>query len=273
MPQLPFDEVAARCPVIRRHIIRMLHAAGSGHPGGSLSAVELTTALYFHFLRQDPANPTAPDRDRFILSKGHGVPVQYACLAEAGYFPVDELLTLRKLNSRLQGHPVKGSVPGIEASTGALGQGLSIACGHALAGKLDGRDFRVYCLLGDGEINEGQVWEAALFAAHHRLDNLIAIVDSNRIQLDGYTRDILETEPLPAKWQAFGWYVQEIDGNDLRQVFDAYEVALAHTGSPVAIVARTIKGKGVSFMEDQVDWHGVAPNDAQAAAALAELGG
>lgn len=271
MPQLSVADVAAQCRVVRRHIITMLHEAGSGHPGGSLSATELVTALYFHFLKQSPETAAAPDRDRFILSKGHAVPVQYACMAERGYFPVEELRTLRKIDSRLQGHPVKGTLPGIEASTGALGQGLSIACGHAAAGKLDGLDFHVWCLLGDGEINEGQVWEAALFAAHHELDNLIAIVDANRIQLDGRTSDILKTEPLVDKWQAFGWHVIEIDGNDLAQVFAAYEAARAQTGRPTCIVARTVKGKGVSFMEDKVEWHGVAPNDEQAAAALAEL--
>ena len=179
MQKLSPAECAEKCKVIRRHIIEMLHRAGSGHPGGSLSATELVTALYFHFLEQDPAQPEAPERDRFILSKGHAVPVQYACMAERGYFPLAELATLRCINSRLQGHPVKGALPGVEASTGALGQGLSIACGHALAARLDSRPFHVWCLLGDGEINEGQVWEAAMFAAHQKLDNLIAIVDAN----------------------------------------------------------------------------------------------
>lgn len=272
MPQLSPSEVAAKCQVVRRQIIEMLHLAGSGHPGGSLSATELVTALYFHFLNQSPETAEAPDRDRFILSKGHAVPVQYACMAERGYFPVEELQTLRKIDSRLQGHPVKGTLPGIEASTGALGQGLSIACGHAAAGKLDGLDFHVWCMLGDGEINEGQVWEAALFAAHQKLDNLIAIVDANQIQLDGRTEEILNTEPLVDKWQAFGWHVIEIDGHDLEQIFAAYEAAMSHTGRPVCIVARTIKGKGVSFMENNVEWHGVAPDAEQTKAALAEIG-
>ncbi len=272
MTKLSPAEVAAKCRVIRRHIIEMLHVAGSGHPGGSLSATELVTSLYFHFLEQDPADPEAPGRDRFILSKGHGVPVQYACMAEAGYFPVAELSTLRCIDSRLQGHPVKGTLPGIEASTGALGQGLSIACGHALAGRIDGRGYHVWCMLGDGEINEGQIWEAAMFAAHQGLDNLIAIVDANQIQLDGRCEDILDTEPLPDKWRAFGWRVMEIDGHDVEAVFAAYEEALAHTGSPICIVARTVKGKGVSFMENEVEWHGVAPNDEETERALAEIG-
>lgn len=272
MPQLSSAECAGQCRVIRRHIIEMLHRAGSGHPGGSLSATEMVTALYFHFLDQDPAAPEAPDRDRFILSKGHAVPVQYACMAERGYFPVSELATLRCIDSRLQGHPVKGTLPGIEASTGALGQGLSIACGHAAAGKLDGSGYHVWCMLGDGEINEGQVWEAALFAAHHKLDNLIAIVDANGIQLDGYTNEVLNTAPLAAKWQAFGWHVVEIDGNDMEQVFSAFAEAREHVGAPTCVVAHTVKGKGVSFMENEVEWHGVAPNDDEMKRALAEIG-
>jgi len=263
-----------QCRTIRRHIIEMLERAGSGHPGGSLSATEVVTALYFHFLRQDPQAPDDPDRDRFILSKGHAVPVQYACMAERGYFPKAELATLRCIDSRLQGHPVKGTLPGIEASTGSLGQGLSIACGHALAARLDGRDYRVYCLLGDGEIDEGQVWEAALFAAHHKLANLVAVVDANGVQLDGYTKDILNLEPLADKWRAFGFEVLEIDGNDMTQVFAALDQASTHTGDkPFCIIARTVKGMGVSFMENEVEWHGVAPNREQAAAALAEIGG
>jgi transketolase len=273
MERLSAAECQAMCRTLRRHIIEMLAAAGSGHPGGSLSAVEVVTALYFHFLRQDPQQPDDPERDRFILSKGHAVPVQYAAMAERGYFPTAELATLRKIDSRLQGHPVKGSLPGIEASTGALGQGLSIAAGHALAAKLDGRDYKTFCMLGDGEIDEGQVWEAALFAAHQQLDNLIAIVDANGVQLDGYTDDILGLEPLPAKWRAFGWQVIEFDGNDLEQVFMALEQATRNEGSqPVCLISRTVKGKGVSFMENEVEWHGVAPNAEQAAAALAEIG-
>lgn len=272
MFQLTPAECVKTCRTIRKHIIEMLCAAGSGHPGGSLSATEIVTALYFHHLRHDPTRPDDPDRDRFILSKGHAVPVQYACMAETGYFPVEELATLRRIDSRLQGHPVKGSPPGIEASTGALGQGLSIGVGHALAGRLDGRDYTVWVMLGDGEINEGQVWEAALFAAHHRLDNLVAIVDANGFQLDGATREILDTEPLVDKWRAFGWATVEIDGHDMDAIFEALTFARSHRGSPFCIVARTVKGKGVSFMENDVEWHGVAPNAEQAAQALAELG-
>jgi len=256
---------------VRKHIIRMLGEAGSGHPGGSLSAVEIVTALYFHVLRHDPRRPDWPDRDRFILSKGHGVPVQYACLAEAGYFPVEELKTLRKINSRLQGHPVKGTVPGIEASTGSLGQGLSIALGHALAGKLDGKDYRVYVMIGDGESDEGQIWEAALFGAHHKLDNLVAILDYNKIQLDGRLEEILELAPLADKWRAFGWHVLEIDGHDLAAILAAFAEAERTKGKPSILIAHTIKGKGVSFMEDDVEWHGIAPNAEQVERALAEL--
>ncbi|MBI2297466.1 MAG: transketolase [Armatimonadetes bacterium] len=272
MPVLSAAECVAKCKVVRRHIIEMLAAAGSGHPGGSLSATEIVTALYFHHLRHDPHHPDDPDRDRFILSKGHAVPVQYACMAECGYFPISELATLRCIDSRLQGHPVKGTLPGIEASTGSLGQGLSIANGHALAGRIDGRAYNVFVRLGDGEIDEGQVWEAALFAAHHSLDNLIAIVDANRIQLDGFTADILNTEPLPEKWRAFGWETVEIDGHDMDAVFAALEQGKAHRESPFCIVARTVKGKGVSFMENEPEWHGVAPNADEKARALAEIG-
>jgi transketolase len=249
----------------------MLGEAGSGHPGGSLSMAEIVTALYFHVLRHDPQRPDWPDRDRFILSKGHGVPVQYACLAEAGYFPVEELRTLRKINSRLQGHPVKNTAPGIEASTGALGQGLSIALGHALAGKLDGKDYRVYVMIGDGESDEGQIWEAALFGAHHQIDNLVAILDYNKLQLDGRIEDILELAPLADKWRAFNWHVLEIDGHDLPAILDAFAEAERTKGKPTMIIAHTVKGKGVSFMENDVEWHGVAPNAEQVERALAEL--
>lgn len=271
MQKLNLQELAAKTKTVRKHIIRMLGEAGSGHPGGSLSAAEIVTALYFHVLRHDPQRPDWPDRDRFILSKGHGVPVQYACLAEAGYFPVEELKTLRKINSRLQGHPVKGTVPGIEASTGSLGQGLSIALGHALAGKLDGKDYRVYVMIGDGESDEGQIWEAALFGAHHRLDNLVAILDYNKIQLDGRVEEILELAPLADKWRAFGWHVIEIDGHDLAAILEAFAEAERTKGKPSILIAHTIKGKGVSFMEDDVEWHGIAPNAEQVKRALAEL--
>ncbi|HSJ23996.1 MAG TPA: transketolase [Longimicrobiales bacterium] len=265
------DALRDRARILRRHIVEMLHASASGHPGGSLSAVELVTALYFGgVLRHDPENPDWQDRDRFILSKGHGVPVQYAAMAESGYFPVSELRTLRRIDSRLQGHPVLGSLPGIEASTGSLGQGLSIGLGMALAGRLDRKDFRVFVLLGDGECQEGQIWEAAMAAGHHRPDNLIAIVDYNKFQLDGAIEDIIGLEPLAAKWQSMGWTTREIDGHDIEQVMDALAWATA-AGEPACIIAHTVKGKGVSFMEGDNAYHGVAPTDDELGVALGEL--
>jgi len=262
----------------------MLAAAGSGHPGGSLSAVEILSALYFRILRHNPAAPLWPDRDRFILSKGHAVPVLYAVLAECGYFPEEELMTLRKLGSRLQGHafayfppgteglcaPIQ-SPPGIEMCAGSLGQGLSYSIGQALAARLDGRDYRVYCLMGDGELDEGQVWEAAMAAAHYALDNLVAIIDRNRIQNDGFVDDIMRTDPLPAKWQSFGWHVIEVDGHNVSQLIDAFEAARTVKGKPTVIIAHTIKGKGVSFMENTASWHGRAPTPEEAERALVEL--
>jgi transketolase len=249
----------------------MLHAAASGHPGGSLSAVEIVTALYFGgILRYDAQRPDWEDRDRFVLSKGHGVPVQYAAMAEAGYLPVEELRTLRQIDSRLQGHPVLGSLPGIEASTGSLGQGLSIGLGMALAARLSRKDFRVFVMLGDGECQEGQVWEAAMAAGHHRPDNLIAIVDYNKFQLDGAVEEIIGLEPFAAKWQSMGWQTREIDGHDMEQVLDALEWSTA-AGAPACIIAHTIKGKGVSFMEGDNAYHGVAPSDDELGQALGEL--
>jgi transketolase len=260
-----------RATRIRRHIVEMLAAAASGHPGGSLSAVEIVTALYFGgYLRYDAANPVWPGRDRFILSKGHGVPVQYAALAEAGFLPVEELATLRRIDSRLQGHPVLGTAPGIEASTGSLGQGLSIGLGMALAARIDGADWNVFVMLGDGECQEGQVWEAALAAGHQRPANLIAIVDYNKFQLDGAIEEIIGLKPFARKWDAMGWFVREIDGHDLTQVVAALDWALAQDG-PACIVAHTIKGKGVSFMEGDNAYHGVAPTEEELARALAEL--
>jgi transketolase len=267
------DALRDRARVIRRHIVEMLHEAASGHPGGSLSAVEIVTALYFGgVLRHDPERPEWPERDRFVLSKGHGVPVQYAALALAGYFPIEELSTLRKIDSRLQGHPVLGTAPGIEASTGSLGQGLSIGLGMALAARLDRRDARVFVLLGDGECQEGQVWEAAMAAGHHRPDNLVAIVDYNKFQLDGATEDIIGLEPLAAKWEAMGWATREIDGHDMQQVLDALAWSM-DAGEPACIIAHTVKGKGVSFMEGENAYHGVAPSDDELARALGELEG
>jgi transketolase len=262
-----------RARTIRRHIVEMLHEAASGHPGGSLSAVEIVTALYFGgLLRYDPRQPDWPDRDRFVLSKGHGVPVQYAAMAEAGYFDVAELRTLRRVDTRLQGHPVLGSLPGIEASTGSLGQGLSIGLGMALAARMDRRDFRVFVLLGDGECQEGQVWEAAMAAGHHRPGNLVAIVDYNKFQLDGAIDDIIAVEPFAQKWESMGWTTREIDGHDVEQVMEALEWAVAQK-VPACIIAHTVKGKGVSFMEGENAYHGVAPSDDELGRALGELEG
>jgi len=264
-------ELAEKARVIRRHIIEMLGEAGSGHPGGSLSAADIVTALYFKEMRLDPTRPDWPDRDRFVLSKGHAAPVLYAALAERGYFPTEELATLRKLGSRLQGHPDMKKLPGVEISTGSLGQGLSVANGMALAARLDGRDYRVYALLGDGEIQEGQVWEAAMAAAYYALENLAVFIDYNGLQIDGPVNEVLAPEPVPEKWRAFGWHVVEIDGHDFRQILAALAEGRHTRGQPTAIVARTVKGKGVSFMENRVDWHGVAPKGDQIVQALKEL--
>jgi len=256
---------------IRRHIVAMVGEAGSGHPGGSLSAADIVTALYFEVMRVDPQRPDWPDRDRFVLSKGHAAPVLYAALAEKGYFPVEKLLTLRKLGSPLQGHPDMRKVPGVEMSTGSLGQGLSAALGMALAGRLDRCDYRVYALLGDGEIQEGQVWEAAMAAAHYKLDHIIAFLDYNGLQIDGPINQVMSPEPVADKWRAFGWAVQEIDGHDFGQILAAVSKAQQTKGRPNMIIAKTIKGKGVSFMENQVGWHGSAPKPEQVEQALAEL--
>jgi transketolase len=249
----------------------MIHAAHSGHPGGSLSATDIVTALYFHFMRVDPARPDWQDRDRFILSKGHACPVWYASLARKGYFPVEELLTLRRINSILQGHPDMRKTPGVDMTTGSLGQGLSAGIGMALGLKLDKKSARVYVVLGDGEMDEGQSWEAMMTAAKYHLDNLIAIVDYNNLQLDGTCDQVMPIEPLCAKWQAFNWQVFEMDGNDMVQVVETIEAARAVLGKPSVIIAHTVKGKGVSFMENECDWHGRAPDDKQYAQALREL--
>ncbi|APC07423.1 transketolase [Moorella thermoacetica] len=256
---------------IRRDIVRMVGAAGSGHPGGSLSAVEIMTALYFKVMRLDPERPDWPERDRFVLSKGHAAPVLYAALAERGFFAVDKLDTLRRLGSPLQGHPDRKSLPGVEVSTGSLGHGLAVANGMALAGRLDGRDYRVYVLLGDGELEEGMVWEGAMAAAHYRLDNLTAIVDHNHLQIDGRVEEVMSPEPVADKFRAFGWEVMTIDGHDFGQILDALERAREVKGKPTVIIAETIKGKGVSFMENQAGWHGKAPKPEEVEKALAEL--
>ena len=256
---------------MRREIIKMLAASGSGHPGGSLSATDIIAELFYETMNIDPEQPQKPDRDRFVLGKGHAAPALYAALALRGFFPVEELAQLRKLGSRLQGHPDMHKTPGVDMSTGSLGQGISAACGMALAAKKDGLNNNVYVLLGDGENEEGEVWEAAMFAAHYQLDNLIVFLDHNHLQIDGNPQDVLSPEPLNEKWRAFGWKVLEIDGHDIAQIKQA--LAQAHTvkGCPVMIIAETVKGKGVSFMENQAGWHGVAPNAEQAEQALAEL--
>jgi transketolase len=268
---LSIPEMQAVTKKLRRHIVSMIGKAGSGHPGGSLSAVEILTALYFRVMNHRPEDPHWPDRDRFILSKGHAAPVLYATLAECGYFPVEELLTLRQLDSRLQGHTDRKLTPGVEMSAGSLGQGLSFSVGVALAGRLDKKDYTVYALLGDGECDEGQVWEAAMAAAHFKVDNLVAIIDKNGLQIDGWTRDVMNLDPLNGKWAGFGWEVLDIDGHDLEQVIGALEKAKKVRGRPAVIIAHTIKGKGVSFMENNVAFHGNAPNAEQLAQALKEL--
>ncbi len=255
----------------RVDVIKMLAEAGSGHPGGSLSEIEILASLYGHVMKHDTENIDMPDRDRLVLSKGHGIPGLYAVMANVGYWERDELLTLRKLDSRFQGHPDRVRIPAIETSTGSLGQGLSVAVGLALASNLDGRSFRVYCIIGDGESQEGQIWEAAMSAHKFKLDNLVCILDNNKAQIDGYVKDVMPIEPIADKWKAFGWHVISIDGHDFDQIIAACEEAMKIKGKPTFILADTLKGKGVSFMENIVDWHGVAPNAEQAELALKEL--
>ena len=255
----------------RREILEMTTRAGSGHPGGSLSSIDVLTALYFHHIRVDPKNPKWEDRDRFILSKGHSCPALYAVLAERGFFSKEILSTLRRYGSILQGHPDMNRTPGIEMSTGSLGQGLSVSCGIALAGKLDGRDYRVYCLMGDGEIDEGSIWEAAMIAPHFKLGNLIGIIDRNMLQIDGTTEYVVRLEPLSDKWKAFGWSVVEVDGHDMLQILDALDAASRANDVPTVIIAKTIKGKGVSFMENQLQYHGQSLTEEELARALEEL--
>jgi transketolase len=272
MSQPDLAHIAHVCQAMRRDIIEMIAAAGSGHPGGSLSAVEIVATLYTSVMRHDPADPAAPDRDRFVLSKGHAAPVLYAALAESGYFPREELVTLRKLGSRLQGHPDMRKLPGVEVSAGSLGQGLAIANGMALALRLDGNTApTVFCLMGDGELQEGSVWEAAMAAAHYRLGNVVAIVDLNGLQIDGPTCEVMDLGDVPDKFAAFGWTVIVCDGHSIVDLYDALEAAKANAEGPTVIVARTMKGRGVSFMENLCDWHGKAPNADEAARALAEL--
>ena len=256
---------------IRKSIIEMTYEAKSGHPGGSLSIVEILTVLYFDEMNIDPENPHKENRDRLILSKGHSAPGLYATLAERGYFPKSELTSLRKFGSRLQGHPDMRKLPGVEMSTGSLGQGLSVANGMALSAKLDNVNYRVYAILGDGEVQEGQVWEAAMSAAHYKLDNVCAFLDHNNLQIDGNVCDIKGVEPLDKKWEAFGWHVISINGHDYNEIFSALEKSKSIKGKPTIIVAKTTKGKGVSFMENVCNFHGVAPNKEEMEKALEEL--
>ncbi len=265
------DELQSIAKKIRRNIITMIGTAGSGHPGGSLSAVEILTTLYFKILRHNPSYLEWEDRDRFILSKGHAAPVLYATLGESGYLPESELCTLRNIDSRLQGHPECHLTPGVEMSAGALGQGLSFGIGVSLAARLNNKSYYTYVLLGDGECDEGQIWESAMAAAHFRLNRLIAIIDNNGIQIDGWNKDVMNLEPLPAKWKSFNWNTIEVNGHDIRQLINAFDQAKQSNDQPTVIIAHTVKGKGISFMENNPDFHGKAPNAEEMKKALKEL--
>ena len=269
MDKLKLQKMAVE---VRKGIVTSVHSAKAGHPGGSLSAADIFTYLYFEEMNIDPANPKAEDRDRFVLSKGHTAPGLYSALALRGYFPVEQLKTLRHVGSILQGHPDMKHIPGVDMSSGSLGQGLSAAVGMALAAKMSGKDYRTYCLCGDGEIQEGQVWEAAMFAGHRKLDNLLVIVDNNNLQIDGSVAEVCSPYPIDEKFAAFGFHVININGNDFDEIDKAFKEAKATKGMPTAIIAHTVKGKGVSFMEDQAGWHGKAPNDEEYAIAMDELG-
>lgn len=264
-------ELKKQANEIRKSIVSSVHSAKAGHPGGSLSAAEIFTYLYFEEMNVDPKDPKKPGRDRFVLSKGHTAPGYYAALAHKGFFPVEDLLTLRHLGSYLQGHPCMQHIPGVDMSSGSLGQGISAAVGMAIAGKLDNADYRVYTLLGDGEIQEGQVWEASMLAAHRKLDNLVVIVDNNGLQIDGNIADVNSPYPIDKKFEAFNFHVINIDGHDFEAIRAAFAEAKTVKGQPTAIIAKTVKGKGVSFMENQASWHGTAPNDEQYAVAMADL--
>ena len=268
MNKLELQKVANE---VRKGIITSVHAAKAGHPGGSLSAADIFTYLYFEEMNVDPKDPKKADRDRFVLSKGHTAPGLYSALAQKGYFPVEDLETFRHLGSYLQGHPDMKHIPGVDMSSGSLGQGISAAVGMAIAGKMDNADYRVYTLLGDGEIQEGQVWEASMMAGFRKLDNLVVIVDNNNLQIDGAIDEVCSPYPIDKKFEAFNFHVINIDGNDFDQIDAAFKEAKATKGMPTAIIAHTVKGKGVSFMENQVGWHGTAPNDEQYAVAMEEL--
>ncbi len=268
-----YKELEEKAAKVRVDIVRAIYHAGSGHPGGSLSCADIVTALYFEVMHADPDNPKMKERDKLIMSKGHAGPAQYAALAERGYYPVKEMMTLRKLGSDFQGHPSMHKVKGIEMSTGSLGQGFAAAGGMALANRLDGNPGRIYAVLGDGEIQEGIIWEAAMSAAHYKLDNLCAVLDWNGLQIDGRNEDVMTVAPVADKFKAFGWHVIEIDGHDMKEIVDAFAKAKEVKGKPSIIIAKTVKGKGVSFMENQAGWHGKAPDEAQAKQAIEELGG
>lgn len=270
-PKTKIKELEEKSRAIRYQVMQMLIEAASGHPGGSLSPVELIVALYYVKLRHNQKNPRWPDRDRMVFSKGHGCPLWYAVLSDCGYFQKEELLKLRKYGSILQGHPDCRNTPGVDISSGSLGQAFSAACGMAAAGKLDKKEYRVYALLGDGEIQEGQIWEAAMAASHYKLDNLCAILDYNGYQIDGSVREIMNIEPVKDKWKAFGWHTIEIDGHNLGQILQAYDKAETVKDKPTIIIAKTVKGKGVSFMENTSAWHGKAPNAEQGEQALKEI--
>ncbi len=271
MNESQIKELKKYSTILRKHIIEEVFSAQSGHPGGSLSCADILTVLYFKEMRVDPKNPKWEDRDRFVLSKGHCSPALYAALAEKGFFPKEELVKFRKIDSFLEGHPSMRYVPGVDMSTGSLGQGISTAVGMAIAGKLDNKDYNVFTILGDGEIQEGQVWEAFMAAAHYKLDNLIAFLDRNGLQIDGKISEVMSPEPVVDKIKAFGWHVIVIDGHNFEQIVNAIDEAKKTKGKPTMIIAETIKGKGVSFMENQAGWHGSAPNKEQRDTAIAEL--
>ncbi len=270
--QIGIEELQKTSKKVRIHIVEMLTESGSGHPGGSLSATDLIVGLYFCKLNHDSARPAWEDRDRFILSKGHACPALYATLAESGYFPKEELMSLRKFGSNLQGHPDMKRTKGVDISSGSLGQGLSVGLGMSLSGKLDKKDFRVYVMMGDGEIQEGQIWEAAMAAGHYKADNLCGILDNNGYQIDGSVESVMSPYPLADKWKAFGWHVIEIDGHNMEEILNAYDTAKTIKGKPTMIIAKTIKGKGVSLMEaEPAEWHGATPSKELAKEAIAEL--
>lgn len=271
MNYLNQEELILRANTLRQDILKMLNCAGSGHCGGSLSEIDILTVLYNNIMNHDSENPDMEDRDMFILSKGHSAPALYAVLADCGYFDKSELSTLRQFGSSLQGHPSMHHTPGVEVSTGSLGQGLSIAVGVALANKMDQSSARTYCLMGDGEIQEGQIWEAAMAAGHHKLGNLCGILDNNGLQIDGKVEDVMDVNPIKEKWEAFNWNVIEVDGHDVSEIEEAFKEAKNVSGKPSLILAKTIKGKGVSFMENKPQWHGLAPDEEQLEKALCEL--